>query len=86
MKLLHQVWLQGARNLPAEYEANRTAWRAALPSEWGLRLWDHESAAERWPGIAAAVFVLALMEVANAMNTLERAAELAGSVLGLTVA
>ena len=44
------------------------------------------AAAERWPGIAAAVFVLALMEVANAMNTLERAAELAGSVLGLTVA
>ena len=38
--------------------------------------------ADRWPGWAGAVIVLALMEVANAMNTLERLAELASSVAG----
>lgn len=41
--------------------------------------------ADRWPGIAAAVIVLALIEIANAMNTLERLAELAGAALGLEI-
>lgn len=42
-------------------------------------------AADRWPGVAAAAIVLVLVEVANAMNTLERLAELAGSTLGLEI-
>lgn len=42
--------------------------------------------AERHPGMAAAVIILALIEIANTMNTLERLAELVGSALGMELA
>lgn len=39
-------------------------------------------ATDRWPGLAAALLVLVLFEVANAMDTLERLAKLGTSLLG----
>lgn len=42
-------------------------------------------AADRWPGLAAAVIIFALLEIANAMNTLERLAELAAPLAGMEV-
>lgn len=52
VKILHQVWIQGASELPEEYKENRAKWRAALPQEWEMRLWDEESARARWPEYA----------------------------------
>lgn len=40
-------------------------------------------ATDRWPGLTAAALVVALFEVANAMDTLKRLAELGASLLGL---
>lgn len=41
------------------------------------------AATERWPGLATAVIILALLEIANAMSTLERLAELAAPIAGM---
>lgn len=51
-KILHQVWIQGAAELPAAYAANREAWRAALPDDWELWLWDNKTARARWSDYA----------------------------------
>lgn len=42
-------------------------------------------AADRWPGVAAAVLFLALLEISQAMSTLKRIAELGGSMAGAAV-
>jgi membrane-associated phospholipid phosphatase len=41
------------------------------------------AAADRWPGVSSALVALALLEIANAMNTLERLAELAAAAAGI---
>jgi len=48
-KVLHQVWVQGEDRLPEEYQSNRAKWRAALPDDWEMMLWDDWNARERWP-------------------------------------
>lgn len=51
-KKLHQVWVQGERELPDAYRENRRLWASALP-EFELILWDEKSASEQWPDFAA---------------------------------
>ena len=51
-----------------------------LPRRWSSL---PVAATERWPGLASAAIFLALFEVANAMNTLERLSELAASIAGM---
>ncbi|MBP7950372.1 MAG: hypothetical protein KA004_12010 [Verrucomicrobiales bacterium] len=47
-KILHQVWIQGESNLPAEYKENREKWKSRLGPEWDLILWDEQRAQARW--------------------------------------
>lgn len=51
-KILHQIWLQGERDIPARYLPYRETWQSAHP-DWHLELWDDERLqallAERYP-------------------------------------
>jgi hypothetical protein len=51
--VLHQVWVQGESELPAEYARNRRAWAAVLPPGWQMVLWDDAMARAQWPDYAA---------------------------------
>ena len=52
-RILHQVWVQGEKELPPEYQANRLAWQAALPEGWRMVLWDDAMARDEWADYAA---------------------------------
>lgn len=52
IKILHQVWIQGAADLPQPFRDNRAAWRAALPDDWEMRLWDNAAACAQWADYA----------------------------------
>ena len=50
-KYIHQVWVQGAADLPATFKKNRALWQEAFP-DFEMVLWDNESARERWADYA----------------------------------
>lgn len=52
-KLVHQVWVQGESELPADYARNRREWAAVLPPGWRMVLWDEAKARAEWPDYAA---------------------------------
>ncbi len=50
-RTIHQVWIQGADQLPPAFIKNRADWQAALPPGWSMRLWSGEDAIARWPDL-----------------------------------
>ena len=42
-KVLHQIWWQGEKAIPAEYAPMRASWAATNPT-WTIKLWDEASA------------------------------------------
>ena len=51
-KILHQVWIQGEKNLPSDFQKNRELWRQVLPDGWEMILWDEEMAKAEWEDYA----------------------------------
>ncbi len=47
-RLIHQVWIQGAENLPDAFKKNRDLWQEAFP-DFKMMLWDQNSASRQWP-------------------------------------
>ena len=53
MRVIHQVWIQGEKELPEEYARFRKEWAEAFP-DWEMVLWDGAKAASQWPDFAEA--------------------------------
>lgn len=51
-RVIHQVWVQGEKNLPDQFKRNREQWAEAMPG-FSMKLWDDEEARATWPEYAA---------------------------------
>jgi hypothetical protein len=52
VKKLHMFWAQGADKLPDLFKRNLDQWDRVLPEGWMIKVWDIESASEKWDDFA----------------------------------